>query len=337
MTRRARTIGMMVLWGAAVHSNLAQGQSPQPTTLVIDINNYVEYQDDTPDSSKYATNSKITPSTPPKNFFVATALADIVAVNGQPARGAFVQRSRAVILSPAPGTSAVAEAISDVTRAAVREQIFEIQQADGTPVGTIVGLGLSGGPNPPGAPLAQLKGNWAIVGGTGAFLGARGQEGIGQNTARAASMMEDPADRRINGGGTARYFLSVIPMVTPEIVQTPDGPAVAHSSDFSLVTKAKPAAAGEILSLFTNGLGPTIPEVDPGQPFPTGVASAVNSPIQVMVNGKPAQVLGAVGYPGTTDGYQVNFRVPPDAAKGATTIQVVVAWIAGTPVSVAVQ
>ncbi len=334
MIRRVRITQMMVLWGVA-HANLAQGQSPKSTTLVIDVSNYVEYQDDVADSSKYATNSKITPSTPPKNFFVATALADIVAVNGQPARGAFVQRSRAVILSPAPGTSAVAEAISDVTRAAVREQIFEIQQADGTPIGTIVGLGLSGGPNPPGAPLAQLKGNWAIVGGTGAFLGARGQEGIGQNTARAASMTEDPANRRINGGGTARYFVSIIPMTTPDIIQTPDGPAVAHSSDFSLVTKAKPAAAGEILSLFTNGLGPTIPDVDPGQPFPIGVASVVNSPLQVTVNGNPAEVLAAVGYPGT-EGYQVNFRVPV-GTTGMTTIQVIAAWIAGAPVSVPVQ
>ncbi len=336
MTRRARTIGMMVLWGT-VHSNLAQGQSPQPTTLVIDINNYVEYQDDMADSSKYATNPNLTPSAPPKNFFVATALADIVAVNGQPAKGAFVQRSRAVILSPAPGTTATAEAISDVTRAAVREQIFEIQQADGTPVGTIVGLGLSGGPNPPGAPLAQLKGNWAIVGGTGAFLGARGQEGVGQNTARAASMMEDPANRRINGGGTARYFVSVIPMMTPDIIQTPDGPAIAHSSDFSLVTKTNPAAAGEVLSLFANGLGPTIPDVDPGQPFPAGVSSAVNSPVQVTVNGKSGEVLAAVGYPGTTDGYQVNFRVPPDIAQGVATIQVIAAWIAGAPVSITIQ
>jgi uncharacterized protein (TIGR03437 family) len=150
-------------------------------------------------------------------------------------------------------------------------------------------------------------------------------------------MMEDPADRRINGGGTARYFISIIPMMSPDIIQTPDGPAVAHSSDFSLVTKAKPAAAGEVLSLFTNGLGPTIPDVDPGQPFPTSVASAVNSPIQVMVNGKPADVLGAVGYPGTKDGYQVNFRVPPDAAKGVATVQVIAAWIAGAPFNVPVQ
>jgi hypothetical protein len=35
--------------------------------------------------------------------------------------------------------------------------------------------------------------------------------------------------------------------------------------------------------------------------------------------------------------YQVNFRVPPDTAKGPAAIQVSAAWIAGVPVSIAVQ
>jgi len=48
-------------------------------------------------------------------------------------------------------------------------------------------------------------------------------------------------------------------------------------------------------------------------------------------------VLAAVGYPGVADGYQVNFRVPPDTAKGSATIQVSAAWIAGAPVSILVQ
>src|SRR5207248_114893 len=30
----------------------------------------------------------------------------------------------------------------------------------------------------------------------------------------------------------------------------------------------------------------------------------------------PAEILAAVGYPGAVDGYQVNFRVPSDTAKG---------------------
>jgi len=127
-------------------------------------------------------------------------------------------------------------------------------------------------------------------------------------------------------------------MERPEIVVVlPAGPAVTHSGDFSLVTGSKPAAAGEILSLFARGLGPVKPGVDPGQPFPSSPLAIVNSPVQVTVNGKATEVLGAVGYPGAVDGYQVNFRVPPDTAKGPASIQLSAAWISGAPVSIPVQ
>lgn len=133
------------------------------------------------------------------------------------------------------------------------------------------------------------------------------------------------------------FTLYVVPLFRPETGMTANGPAVTHSNDFSLVSTSKPAAPGEILSLFATGLGPTVPGVDPGQPFPSDPPAVVNSPLQVTVNGKPAEVLGAVGLPGSVDGYQVNFRVPPGTGKGSAMIQVSVAWIAGTPVSIPVQ
>ena len=55
------------------------------------------------------------------------------------------------------------------------------------------------------------------------------------------------------------------------------------------------------------------------------------------MNGNSAEVLGAVGFPGSLDGYQVTFRVPQDAAKGMATIQVSAAWIAGPAVGIVVQ
>ena len=51
-------------------------------------------------------------------------------------------------------------------------------------------------------------------------------------------------------------------------------------------------------------------------------------PVTVTVNGKAADVLAAVGYPGSADGYQVNFRMPSGAAKGSAIIQVSAAWVA---------
>ena len=190
--------------------------------------------------------------------------------------------------------------------------------------------------------LRLRRGNFVITGGTGAFLGARGQLSVaaaapGVVTQRNASITEDPANRQRNGGGTVRWIAHVIPMARPEVTMLPSGPAITHSSDFSLVTVAKPAAQGEILSLFATGLGAVTARVDPGQPFPSSPLAAVNAPVQVTVNGKAAEVIGAVGYPGAVDTYQVNFRVPPDTARGPATIQVTAAWVSGTPVSIPVQ
>ncbi|HWT79137.1 MAG TPA: hypothetical protein VN648_10085, partial [Candidatus Methylomirabilis sp.] len=91
------------------------------------------------------------------------------------------------------------------------------------------------------------------------------------------------------------------------------------------------------LSLFASGLGPIRPAVDPGQPFPASPLAVVNSPVTVTVNGEPAEVLAAVGYAGAVDAYQVNFRVPPDTAKGTAVIQVNAAWIPGPSVNITVR
>ena len=110
-------------------------------------------------------------------------------------------------------------------------------------------------------------------------------------------------------------------MSAPQVITTASGPAVTHSSDFTPVTSSKPAAAGEVLSLFAKGLGPTRPSVNPRQPFPPSPLVAVDSLVEVRVNGRSAIVFGAVGFPGAIDGYQVNFRVPADTVKGLAAIE----------------
>jgi len=59
--------------------------------------------------------------------------------------------------------------------------------------------------------------------------------------------------------------------------------------------------------------------------------------VAVTVNGEAAQVLSAVGYPGATDGYQVDFQVPANTTAGVAAIQLSAAWIAGPAVKIAVQ
>jgi uncharacterized protein (TIGR03437 family) len=131
--------------------------------------------------------------------------------------------------------------------------------------------------------------------------------------------------------------LHLIPLSRPEVVTTANGSAVFHASDFALVTGARPARSGEVLTLLASGLGPTRPGVEPGQPFPTDPPQVVNSPLALTVNGNPAEVLYAGGYPGAVDRYQVNFKVPDGTAAGLAAVQLTSAWITGPEVKIAVQ
>jgi uncharacterized protein (TIGR03437 family) len=323
--------------GCMTHPCLAGLAQPGPATILeVEMENRVQYLGDNSDVSKLATDPNVTTPAPSRNFVPVVIIADIVAVNGQPAKGTTVFHFRQINLRTAPNAG---EAIADIVRNNVVDIRFEILKTDSTPIGTVMASGMGGGVGPPGAPSDVRVGNVAIVGGTGAFLGARGQVGQGTTIVpdRSASMTEDPANRRRNGGGRVRYLLHLIPLARPEVVITANGPAVVHSNDFALVTASRPARPGEILSLIATGLGPTRPGVDPGMPFPASPLALVNSPVVVRVNGTPVEVAYAGGYPGTADMYQVNFQLPADTRSGAATLRLEAAWVAGPEVRIAVQ
>lgn len=307
-------------------------QTATPVTLLIDVQDHVEYQDDIADVTKFATVPTLTPAVNFRTFSIATVIADVVAVNGQPAKGVYTAQARALGTNPTPSAG---NAIADVQRAALREEVIEILNADGSSIGTIASLGLSGGSAPPGAPSSQSAANFAIVGGTGAFLGVRGVSGSGPSPqgvpARSASVQEDPAQRRVNGGGVTRRVLTIYPMQLPQIH------AIAHSSDFSPVSTANPAVPGEYLSMIVSGLGPTKQGPDPGKPFPSSPLAQVNSPVVVTLNGAAVSGVQAVGYPGAVDEYQVNFQVPGDSQAGNMALQLSAAWIPSPTVTIPVQ
>ena len=108
---------------------------------------------------------------------------------------------------------------------------------------------------------------------------------------------------------------------------------MVNSSDFSLVAASKPARAGEILTLFAKGLGPTNPAVPYGRPFP-GSPPVITSP--VVVNDTSVPALYAGGYPGATDVYRVNFQMQTGTPPGVTTLSPVSGFI-GDQVTILVQ
>src|SRR5262245_42747729 len=198
----------------------ARGQA-SPATLLVELQNVVEYQVDTTDLSKWGTNPNITQGIVAQGMGVGcvavpiVGYGDIVSVNGQPAKGAWAVRGTSVCMRPIPTPGIFV--IADTTWNSKRDETFEILQRDGTSVGTIMTIGLnSGSPTPPGPPVGGR--NLAIVGGTGAFFGVRGQGGVRSvllpdaTGERIASITEDPSKRRQNGGGHVLAVLYMIPM-----------------------------------------------------------------------------------------------------------------------------
>ena len=101
MPGKPKVIVMAVLLGA-VYCTVAKGQATPTTILEIDVENIVQYQEDTPDVTKFATDPNITTAVLPRNFNVVLIIGDIVAVNGQPAKGTVTRSIRTILLRPAP-------------------------------------------------------------------------------------------------------------------------------------------------------------------------------------------------------------------------------------------
>jgi hypothetical protein len=313
----------------------ASAQSEMPATLEIETQDLVIYRHDVFDATKLSTEAGPTTPLPIRTFMNVTWIGDVVAVNGSPAKGTLTIRGAFVGLNrnPTPGTG-----IADTNNGLASDWIFDIQREDGSAVGTIVASGWAFGTRAAGfAPPGQ--GNLAVLGGTGAFLGVRGQGKETSVTAgrrNVASVTEDPANRRIHGGRSSRFTFQLAPMVRPGFAATSDMPGVFHA-DFSPVTATNPARKGEMLIAAATGLGPTIPGKQPQEMFPAEALQQVAAPIQVLVNGVAVNASNQVGWPGTAATYRVDFQMPDDAPSGMATLQMVAAWIPGQTVEIPVR
>ncbi len=310
---------------------------PQPVLLEITVQNQVWYFD-TGELSKFATVSDMVmvPRFPP--FQPCAGMADIISVNGTPVNGALLMYGAQ--LSPSPNPTPGRNSVSDIQRAALWSVYLEILAVDGRQVGSLMASGMHGGSAPPGSPKVPAVANWAITGGTGAFLGAAGQMIVSGNvanqTVRFVSMESDPSTRRSSGMGALKYIVQLIPAARPEVVRNAAGPAVFHA-DFTTVTANAPVTPGEILIARAVGLGPVREPLEPGQAFPEDPLAIVNSPVEVTLAGISTEVISQVGWPGTLDQYRVDFRVPRGLGAGTVPLRLSAAWIPGSELQLMVR
>jgi uncharacterized protein (TIGR03437 family) len=92
-------------------------------------------------------------------------------------------------------------------------------------------------------------------------------------------------------------------------------PVAVHLNG-DLISDLQPAAPGEIVVLYANGLGRTVPDIVGGQLAIAAFPIAFAAQLQILLDGVPCPP-GSVLYAGLTPGfaglYQINLLLPPDA------------------------
>ena len=164
-------------------SNFAFGEaaarSNKPIVITVETENHVQYRGDIFDPAQYAKNPNQT-TAPVITFAKNVQIADIVAINGEPAKGLWTTH---FLVTPFRRNPAPGQAIADLDSGALVYCAYEILAPDGSYIGTLFDMGIGE--------------HHAIVGGVGAFANATGimkMEVI--HSARVASMSEDPSRRR---------------------------------------------------------------------------------------------------------------------------------------------
>jgi uncharacterized protein (TIGR03437 family) len=92
--------------------------------------------------------------------------------------------------------------------------------------------------------------------------------------------------------------------------------AIQHSADYSLVTPSSPAVPGEVVIIYSTGLGSVTPPVRSGEPAPFGPFCWSDATPAVTIGGGNAELLFSGLTPGFVGLYQLNVRVPATAPSG---------------------
>jgi len=96
-----------------------------------------------------------------------------------------------------------------------------------------------------------------------------------------------------------------------------------HGSDNTLVTPDYPARPGEIVVLYTTGLGPVDLSLPDGLGAPANPLAHTLEPFRVVLSGEDVRLYFSGLAPGFVGLYQLNIRLPDDAPVGDLPLQIV--------------
>lgn len=322
------TLAVSATWPLQPQTVQARLDTNRVAYIEVEVENSRVYRFDVSDPAQNGTSTAPAPPRSAQPFTDFCQIDDVVRINGKPAKGHHttcgVRMNYRV--DGAPGST-----ITDVPILGSAQHMcsWELYSSDSRFVGRIV----DGGFFP-----------HSVLGGAGAFFGAAGEHHFSGGPEPVASSLEDPALRRVYGGSAYKVMFYVVPRFWPEIVVEQQGPAVYRADRLNAPLAGQAVRAGDVLTMKVKGLGPTYPGPTTAGPVPPGTRAfaseapydRVSSPIEVTLNGVQAEVINAIGWPGTTDVYRVDFRVPDGLSVGSGRLRVTSAWIDSDDVAVVV-
>lgn len=92
--------------------------------------------------------------------------------------------------------------------------------------------------------------------------------------------------------------------------------AIVRSDQVTLAQPGTPAAIGELIVIYSTGLGSVTPAVAVGAPAPASTLAVTDNPVSLTIGGVQAQVLFSGLTPGFAGLYQVNAIVPGGVTPG---------------------
>ena len=139
-----------------------------------------------------------------------------------------------------------------------------------------------------------------------------------------------------NSNGSGTMGTVTVAAAAPALFFDGVGGLVLKNTDFLLVRPENPAAAGDILLIYSTGLGQTAPPQETGKPVPLS-PFAKTGDVSVTIGGANADVIYSIASPGFVGLYQTAVRMPAGVTAGNAAVILKMGGASSNTVTIAVR
>jgi len=155
---------------------------------------------------------------------------------------------------------------------------------------------------------------------------------------RAKTMPQRPSPRQMQGyDAVFDYHAGKLTEVTQPALAIHPAILEFFDGDWKAINTNHPAHPGDHIIAKAADLGPTDPEVPPGEAFPHGPLAESILRLHLSVNGRRAEIPQHLGSPGEVNIYRLDFRIPPQTEAGMAQVQLTVGGQGAPPAAIPVH